>query len=232
MNEEQVCVVRRRRNRAEVEQLVAEYETSGMSRSEFCRERGLALSTLGRYRRGQERQAPACANPLLAVELSGRPQASVATAGSALAGVALADSVAAQRQPGARSARWARAPRSRQARNQRKPGRFLEASTRDADKTATAATGLHRPFGSFSFFFRGVRRPVALVAGALACSCVLAERADGEQNSHGTRQWTPWGRRRHWLYSTNGRSRGQSTGTTAHTAGGQWTSASNILKFC
>src|ERR1035437_9490485 len=85
MNEEQVCIVRRRRNRAEVEQLVAEYETSGMSRSEFCRERGLALSTLGRYRRRRDRGESACANPLLAVELSGRPQVSVATAGSALA---------------------------------------------------------------------------------------------------------------------------------------------------
>ena len=85
MNEEQVCVVRRRRSRAEVEQLVAEYEASGLNRSEFCRERGLALSTLGRYRRGREQQAPACANPLLAVELSNRPQASVAAAGSALA---------------------------------------------------------------------------------------------------------------------------------------------------
>ena len=85
MNEEQVCVVRRRRSRLEVEQLVAEYEASGMSRSEFCRERGLALSTLGRYRRRRDRQGSACANPLLAVELSARPQASVAVAGSALA---------------------------------------------------------------------------------------------------------------------------------------------------
>jgi hypothetical protein len=84
MNEEQVCVVRRRRSRHEVEQLVAEYEASGMNRSDFCRERGLALSTLGRYRR-RGRQAPACVNPLLAVELSARSQASVAAAGSALA---------------------------------------------------------------------------------------------------------------------------------------------------
>jgi hypothetical protein len=84
MNEEQVCMVRRRRSRLEVEQLVAEYEASGMSRSDFCRERGLALSTLGRYRRGRERRAPACANPLLAVELSARSPASVAAASSAL----------------------------------------------------------------------------------------------------------------------------------------------------
>jgi len=50
MNEEHVFVVRRRRSRQEVEQLVAEYESSGLSRSEFCRERGLGLSTLDRYR--------------------------------------------------------------------------------------------------------------------------------------------------------------------------------------
>src|ERR1017187_2177403 len=48
MNEEQVCGVRRRRSRQEVEQVVAEYESSGLSRIEFCRERGVALRTLGR----------------------------------------------------------------------------------------------------------------------------------------------------------------------------------------
>jgi|ERR1035441_915429 hypothetical protein len=84
MNEEQVCVVRHRRSRLEVEQLVAEYEASGMGRSEFCRERGLALSTLGRYRRGRDRQGSSRSNPLLAVELSARSQASVAAVSSAL----------------------------------------------------------------------------------------------------------------------------------------------------
>ena len=49
MNEEHVCGIRRRRSRQEVEQLVAEYESSGLSRNEFCRERGLSLSTLSRY---------------------------------------------------------------------------------------------------------------------------------------------------------------------------------------
>src|ERR1035437_6065370 len=85
MNEEQVCVVRRRRSRAEIERLVAEFEASGLSRSEFCRERGLALSPLGRYRRGRDRRESTSASPLLAVELSGRMQASTAAAGSALA---------------------------------------------------------------------------------------------------------------------------------------------------
>jgi hypothetical protein len=84
MNEEQVSV-RRRRSRHEVEQLVAEFESSGLSRTEFCRERGLALSTLGRYRRRRERPEPTRSNALLAVELSSRPETSVAAAGSALA---------------------------------------------------------------------------------------------------------------------------------------------------
>jgi hypothetical protein len=84
MNEEQVCTVRRRRSWQEVEQVVAEYESSGLSRIEFCRERGLALSTLGRYRRRRERQAPAGRNALLAVEVSGRSAPVVAT-GSGLA---------------------------------------------------------------------------------------------------------------------------------------------------
>ena len=85
MNEEQVCVVRRRRSQQEVEQLVAEYESSGLSRSEFCRERGLGLSTLDRYRTQQKRRAPAGRNALVAVEVSGRAPVFGAGTGSALA---------------------------------------------------------------------------------------------------------------------------------------------------
>ena len=85
MNEEQVCAVRRRRSRQEVEQVVAEYESSGLSRIEFCRERGVALSTLGRYRSRQQRQASAGNNVLLAVEVSGRALAPMAATGGALA---------------------------------------------------------------------------------------------------------------------------------------------------
>ena len=73
MNEEQLRVGRRRRTRQEVEQLVAEYESSGLNRSEFCRERGIALSTLGRYRRRQEKPAPSGSTALLAVEVSPAP---------------------------------------------------------------------------------------------------------------------------------------------------------------
>ena len=85
MNEEQVCVVQRRRSRHEVEQLVAEFESSGLNRSEFCRDRGLGLSTLARYRRRRERQAPTGSNTLLAVEVSNRATGPAAATCSALA---------------------------------------------------------------------------------------------------------------------------------------------------
>jgi hypothetical protein len=85
MNEEQVPVVRGRRSRQEVKQLIAEYESSGLSRSEFCRERGLGLSTLDRYRTQQRRQAPASRNALVAEEVSGRAAVCDAATGGALA---------------------------------------------------------------------------------------------------------------------------------------------------
>ena len=68
-----------------MEQVVAEYESSGLSRIEFCRERGVALSTLGRYRSRQGREAAAGSNVLLAVEVSSRAGVPIATAGSGLA---------------------------------------------------------------------------------------------------------------------------------------------------
>ena len=43
--------VRRRRSRAEVEALVAEFEASGLMREAFCRQRNLAVGTLDKYRR-------------------------------------------------------------------------------------------------------------------------------------------------------------------------------------
>jgi hypothetical protein len=85
MNEQQVREVRRRRNRQEVEQLVAEFESSGLNRSEFCQERRLALSTLARYRRGREQQTPTGSNTLLAVEVSSRSAGPAAATCSALA---------------------------------------------------------------------------------------------------------------------------------------------------
>src|SRR5437660_6670030 len=39
----------KRRTRAEVQQLVAEFVSSGMRRSEFCQSRGLSFSTMDRH---------------------------------------------------------------------------------------------------------------------------------------------------------------------------------------
>ncbi len=64
---------RRRRSRAEADQLVAEYEASGISQEEFCQRHGLALSTLARYRRWWRQEQRESANPgrWVAVELAG-----------------------------------------------------------------------------------------------------------------------------------------------------------------
>ncbi len=66
----QVVEVRRRRSRAEAEQVAGEYEASGLSRVEFCRKHGLSLATLARYRK----RAPSKAEPgnrWVAVEVAG-----------------------------------------------------------------------------------------------------------------------------------------------------------------
>ena len=42
----------RRRSRAEVATLAAGFEQSGLNRTEYCRQHGLSLSTLNRYRKG------------------------------------------------------------------------------------------------------------------------------------------------------------------------------------
>ena len=78
--------VRRRRSRAEVEQLVAEFETSGVNRTEFCRAQGLSLSTLSRYRNRKSQQSgTATQTRLLAVELSEPGLGRSAGVGSGLA---------------------------------------------------------------------------------------------------------------------------------------------------
>lgn len=42
---------RTRRTRAEIEELLAAYETAGLTQREFCRERGVSLATFGSWRR-------------------------------------------------------------------------------------------------------------------------------------------------------------------------------------
>jgi hypothetical protein len=48
---------RRRRSAEEIKELLERYRTSGMARDEYCRQVGIAISTLGRYlRRGRSGQ--------------------------------------------------------------------------------------------------------------------------------------------------------------------------------
>jgi hypothetical protein len=72
MNEQaQVVEVRRRRSSAEVEQLVAEYEGSGLGRVEFCQAHQLSLATLARYRKRRVQASPARESRWVAVEVAG-----------------------------------------------------------------------------------------------------------------------------------------------------------------
>ncbi len=66
----------KRRTRTEVQELVAEFMSSGMRRSEFCRSRGLSFSTLDRLLeklRWKRRRKPiSSAGRLVPVELAAR----------------------------------------------------------------------------------------------------------------------------------------------------------------
>ena len=64
----------KRRTRGEVHELVTEYVSSGMRRSEFCRSRGLSLSTLSRHLKKQrwkrKSRATSAVGGLVPVELA------------------------------------------------------------------------------------------------------------------------------------------------------------------
>ena len=66
----------RRRTRAEIQQLVAEFVSSGMRRSEFCRTRGLSFGTLSRHLKKQrwkkKSRRAALAGRWVPVELAAR----------------------------------------------------------------------------------------------------------------------------------------------------------------
>jgi hypothetical protein len=85
--EQQVGAKPRRRSQAEVEQLVAEFEASGLRRGEFCQEHGLATGTLDGYRKRlrQGRDEAAGGSRLVAVELCGRKLAAGSGRDSGLA---------------------------------------------------------------------------------------------------------------------------------------------------
>ena len=71
MSESSAVVVGGRRSREEAERLVSEFEQSGMTRTAFCRGRGVALHTLDYYRRKLGNQEQPRAAQLLPVELVG-----------------------------------------------------------------------------------------------------------------------------------------------------------------
>lgn len=81
--------MRRRRSRAEAAALAADFESSGLSRIEYCRKHGLGLSTFQRYWKRRQTQAETNGIDLLAVELCGERPAVSKAEGSGLA-VALA----------------------------------------------------------------------------------------------------------------------------------------------
>ncbi len=66
----------KRRTRAEVQQLVSEFVSSGMRRSEFCRSRGLSFGTLNRHLKQQrwkrKSSAASSAGRLVPVELAAK----------------------------------------------------------------------------------------------------------------------------------------------------------------
>lgn len=66
----EVGVVRRRRSRAEAAALVAEFEASGLSRQDFCRQRDLSVGTLDKYRRRVHVGSRSVAGPMIPVEVA------------------------------------------------------------------------------------------------------------------------------------------------------------------
>ncbi len=74
MSDEQGGVGKGRRTTAEIEQIVSEYESSGLNRSQFCRGHGLTLGVLNRYlkRLRVASEGGARGGVLVAVELAGK----------------------------------------------------------------------------------------------------------------------------------------------------------------
>ena len=66
----EVGLVRRRRSRGEATALVAEFEASGLSRQEFCRQRGLAVGTLDKYRLRVHGGSRSVTVPMIPVEVA------------------------------------------------------------------------------------------------------------------------------------------------------------------
>jgi transposase-like protein len=70
MKEQEVRRRKRRRTRAEIRQMVNEFESGELTQVEFCRRHDLVLSTLGRYLRQERGASAADSDGLVAVELA------------------------------------------------------------------------------------------------------------------------------------------------------------------
>jgi len=76
MSVEEKASAHKRRTRAEVQELVAEFMSSGMRRSEFCRSRRLSFGTLNRHLKEQrwkkKNKVVSSASRLVPVELAAK----------------------------------------------------------------------------------------------------------------------------------------------------------------
>jgi hypothetical protein len=70
IKEQEVRRRKRRRTRAEVRQIVNEFESGELTQVEFCRRHDVVLSTLGRYLRQERGASAAASDGLIAVELA------------------------------------------------------------------------------------------------------------------------------------------------------------------
>jgi len=86
MINEQVVTGKMRRTSAEIEQIVREFEGSGLNRTQFCRQQGLTWGVLNRHLRRMQAASSngASGNALVAVELAGQ-KLDTLQAGSGLA---------------------------------------------------------------------------------------------------------------------------------------------------
>jgi hypothetical protein len=74
MTNEQSVLRKGRRTPAEIQQIVSEFESSGLNRSQFCRHQGLTFGVLNRYLRrlAAAYGGGATSDGLVAVELAGK----------------------------------------------------------------------------------------------------------------------------------------------------------------
>lgn len=87
MNDETEVRAQQRRSSALIEQIVAGFADSGLTRTEFCRRHGMGLGTLNRYLKQRHEGADAgeAHSGLVAVELAGAALATDRDSGCGLA---------------------------------------------------------------------------------------------------------------------------------------------------